>query len=69
MSQQTCEFCGAAFDWTPEQVALDADLRLFSTYCTGLGACCSDCDEKQIAITIKQDRLARRRERARERAA
>ena len=68
MTGQTCDFCGAAFEWTPEQVAFDLQLRLFSNFRTSLGACCSACDDKQIAIAIKQERLDRRRERARERA-
>lgn len=67
MSDQICEFCGAAFQWTPEQVALNTHLLLFARHCTGLGACCPDCDEKQVQLAIKQDRLDRRRDRDRER--
>ena len=65
MADQTCDFCGEAFKWADEQVSLDVQLRARGS---GLGACCSVCDDEQIALSIKSDRLARRRERARERA-
>ncbi len=57
---QTCDFCQAAFDWTPDQVAMDLSLRLMGS---GLGACCPDCDEKQVQIAMKEYRRDMRRER------
>ena len=62
MSGQTCDFCGTAFEWTPERVALDQHLRLFSTFCTGLGAMCDACDDKQIQLAIAQERKDRKAE-------
>lgn len=50
----TCEFCGKAFQWTQEQVKLDGLLRLAAS-CDGLGASCSECDDKQIALFLAQD--------------
>lgn len=47
----TCDFCNAPFEWTPSEVGLDLALRVMGS---GLGACCTDCDDKQIAIFQRQ---------------
>ena len=50
VSEHACDFCGKVFQWTAEQVHLDLQLRLCGS---GLGACCSDCDDKMIAIELR----------------
>ena len=61
MSGQTCDFCQTPFEWTAQQFAMDASLRHMGS---ALGAMCDACDDAQIAIEIKRERLERRRERA-----
>lgn len=63
---QTCDFCGCPFEWTDHQIVLNFKLRLRGS---GLGACCPACDEKFVQIAIREERLERRRECARERRA
>jgi hypothetical protein len=64
-AEQTCDFCQSTFEWSAEQIALDIRLRLMGS---GLGAMCDACGERDIAASVKHERLERRRERARERA-
>lgn len=61
--RQRCDFCQSEFDWTADQLFLDAQLRLLGS---GLGASCPTCDEKQALIAIREERRETRRERARE---
>lgn len=63
--RRTCDFCQSEFDWTPDQLLLDVQLRLLGS---GLGESCRACDEKILRIDILHERKERRRERARERA-
>ena len=57
---QKCEFCGTDFDWTDDQITLDAHLKLFGS---GLGAMCDACGDKVIEIEIEAMKRADEQER------
>lgn len=64
---QTCDFCGKPFEWTPEQEQLDIELRLFGPgFCKGLGAMCNTCDDKIIEIELRSMAEADEKERCEE---
>ncbi len=51
MTGQVCDFCGKAFEWTQEQVALDSQLRASGS---ALGEMCDTCDDAIVQLEIKR---------------
>lgn len=60
MSEQTCDFCGAAVNWTEHQIRLDLQLRARGL--GGLGVTCNACDDRIVELAIAEEEAHRRRE-------